>query len=292
VANPLVIVHVVGGAHLDALLMVLAVVTVAAVGRRRWTAAAIAAACAFSLKLPGLVLVGYVLLRRARSGDPRRLWKIPAVAAGAALACAALVPGGWGWIAALSVPGKIRHPYDPSTILGWGLYLLARATGWAGSPAGAISVARALAMLAGAAGVLALLWRATASRPPRQAAALTGAALLTVAVAAPAVHAWYLAWGLALIAVGTGRARRWLAGLSAAMCFTALPEPGASPAGLVLTVGLAVAAVAVVYQASRGTAGGEMSADDLTADEFTAGGPAAGLASNHDERRATAGEAL
>jgi hypothetical protein len=271
VANPLVIVHLVGGAHLDALLALLAGVTVLAVRRGLWAWAAIAAGTAFALKLPGLALAAYVLLCQLRANGIRdhRLWQTAAVNAGTAVACAALVPNGWGWVAALSVPGKIRHPYDPATILGWLLYLPSWAAGHSTGLTSAISAARAVTMVAGAAAVLVLLWRAAGSRSGVRAAALAGSALTVVAVAAPAVHAWYAAWGLALIAAGSTRARWWLAALSAALCFTALPDVIVQqPAGLTLTLCLLAAALAIIHRAAVTPA------------------PAS------DERRATAGEAL
>ncbi|MGI5213573.1 polyprenol phosphomannose-dependent alpha 1,6 mannosyltransferase MptB [Plantactinospora sp. CA-290183] len=264
-ANPLVLLHCVGGVHLDALLAVLAAGTVLAVRRRWWLTAALAATTAFAVKLPGLVLVGYVLLGQARADGlwrPRG-WRDAAavgryagtagVVAATAGACALLVPNGWGWLGALDVPGRVRHHYDPATLLGWLVHLTTRVVGPPVAFPAAVETGRGIAMLVGAVAVLVLVWRATTPGsagpnlpvpgaalaggapgspmlaggvPALAGGALLGGALLVLALAAPTVHAWYATWGLALVAaMASSRGRWWLVGFSVALCFTALPDP-------------------------------------------------------------------
>jgi hypothetical protein len=106
--------------------------------------------------------------------------------------------------------------------------------------------ARAVALVAGSVAVLALIWHAAGSRAARRSAAFVGGALVVVALAAPTVHAWYLAWGLALMAAGATANWTWMAVAgSVALCFTSLPAPlQHHPLGILLTLGLlAVAAV-------------------------------------------------
>jgi alpha-1,6-mannosyltransferase len=244
-ANPLVVLHLVGGVHLDVILVALAAATALAVHRGWWALAALAAASAFAVKLPGLVLVGYVLLSRARAEGfrSRQTWGTVGVVAAATAGYAALVPHGWGWIAALNVPGRIRHPYDPATLLGWLLHLI---TNVAGLPVGlvaAVRVGRGVTLVLGVLIVLALLWRATA--PGARTPALVGGALVAVALAAPVVHAWYAVWGMALLGAAAAYARQWMIGLSVALCFTALPEPlPHRPLGIAVTIGLLAVAMA------------------------------------------------
>jgi alpha-1,6-mannosyltransferase len=76
------------------------------------------------------------------------------------LACAALVPNGWGWVMALSVPGRIRHPYDPATLPGGLLHAVGRFPGHL-AYSSAVAAARVVTMVAGALSVAVLLWRAT-----------------------------------------------------------------------------------------------------------------------------------
>jgi hypothetical protein len=234
--NPLVLLHLIGGVHLDALLGGLAVLTVIAVRRRWWVWAAVAGATAFAVKLPGLALVGYVLLSRFRlDGWTRHHATIVlgGIAGAASIGYAALVPHGWGWIGALDVPGLIRHPYDPASLLGWTLHLLT-----ALDLPTAMSAARMTALAGGSLAVLGLTWHAAGSASARRSAALVGGALIVVALAAPTVHSWYIAWGLALVAAGA--AGHWataMVGVSVALCFTSLPPPlQHRPLGILLTL--------------------------------------------------------
>lgn len=107
-------------------------------------------------------------------------------------------------------------------------------------------------MSAGAAAVLTLLWRATV-KPPDQRVTAVGAALIVAALAAPTVHAWYVVWGLGLVAATGGRrARSLVAALSVALTFTALPDPLARhPLGLALIVLTLVAAMGALVIAHR-----------------------------------------
>jgi len=244
-ANPIVIVHLVGGAHLDALLAGLGVLTLLAVRRRWWLLAAAAAATALAVKLPGLVLIGYVLVARLRAGQRRVTGAtgLALVVLAMTVGYAALVPNGWGWVSALDVPGRIQHPWDLSTMLSWLLH-----TSLPVRVATAVAAARGMSALIAGLVVLALLWRAAAASRSRRAAALVGAGLLALAMAAPAVHAWYLAWGLAPVAAGaTARGHRYALVLCAALTFTAVPDRLAHHVlGLCLVAGaLCVAVLAV-----------------------------------------------
>ena len=257
VANPLVVLHLVGGVHLDAALAGLAAAAVLAVRQRWWLLAGVAAATAFAVKLPGLVLVGYVLLSQIRANGllTWRTARTVGVVTAVGGAYTALVPNGWGWVAALDVPGLIRHPYDPATLLGWLLHLSTRLVGLPVEFSAAVRLGRGVALAVGAAAVFVLIWRAAAPRFTQSGAALVGGALAIVALAAPTVHAWYAAWGLALVAaMATPRARWWMVGLSVVLCFTALPEPLLRHRlGIALTVGLlAVSVTGVLATAGPG----------------------------------------
>ena len=72
------------------------------------------------VKLPGLLLVGYVgldVLRRTdRDALRARLVQVGGAAAATLLAIVALVPDAFGWLGALSVPGRIRSGPAPSNL--------------------------------------------------------------------------------------------------------------------------------------------------------------------------------
>jgi hypothetical protein len=128
--NPVILVHIVSGAHLDVLVGLLAVLVVACTkGGRPGLAMALAIA-ATAIKLPGSVLVAFVLLDVARRTPSalRSRALAPVVASGLAMSAAivAICPDPFGWVPALGVPGIVRNGAAPST---WAAYA-------AGAPSG------------------------------------------------------------------------------------------------------------------------------------------------------------
>lgn len=245
--NPLVLVHIVSGAHLDVLLGALAVATVLLTRTGHPVAAMVAAVVALQIKLPGAVLVAFVALDVLRRTAPalRRTRLAEALGAGALTAGAtvALFPNAFGWVGALGVPGTIRSTISPST---WVSYLLAGLTGQtsAGGLATATTVGRLLVMAAGGVLVVLLLRRATEG-PDRAAYRDVGWALVVVALAGPVTYPWYLTWGLFAAAVGSGsRGRLALLGLSTALVLVG-SFPGGAVGVVVVLAGLATAGVAV-----------------------------------------------
>ncbi|MFI5956772.1 polyprenol phosphomannose-dependent alpha 1,6 mannosyltransferase MptB [Cryptosporangium sp. NPDC051539] len=243
-ANPLVIIHLIGGAHLDALLAVLAAVTIWCVRRRWYAVAALAAATAFSIKLPGILLAGYLLAHLVRNRVPvHRMLGSVATLGAVTLGCALLVPDGFGWIGAMDVPGLVRIYWAPASIAGGLIYL---ATGASVPFTDALALARSVVAAAGAIAVAALLWRAGAEPSWRRAGALVGAALLTLAVSGPVMHAWYAVWGGVLLAALAGPAfRSWAIVLGAALCFSAVPDHLGGTVWSVLAVPLCLTIVVV-----------------------------------------------
>lgn len=241
-ANPLVVLHLVGGVHLDALLMALAALTVFAAGHRVWIVAGIAAAIAFTVKATGAVLIAYVLAVRARTDGvfSRRAMGTGFLMVGAVVVLSALIPNGWGWIGAMDTPGLIRHPYDPATMVGWLLHWAGALTPWTPDLARSVAIARVMLLAGGAVLVVRLLW--LARRPAR-----AGIALQVTALVAPTVHAWYLTWGLPLAGTASRWAQQATVAVCVALCFTAMPETlSRRPAGIALTVVLLVVALATV----------------------------------------------
>ncbi|GIJ55222.1 hypothetical protein Vau01_027380 [Virgisporangium aurantiacum] len=241
-ANPLVVLHLVGGVHLDALLTALAALTVFAAGHRVWIVAGLAAAIAFTVKATGAVLIAYVLSVRARTDGvfSRRTTGTGFLMTGAVVVLSALIPNGWGWLGAMDTPGLIRHPYDPATVVGWLLHWAGALTPWTPDLARSVAIARVMLLAGGAVLVVRLLW--LPRRPAR-----AGTALQVTALVAPTVHAWYLTWGLSLAGT-TGRwAQQATVAVCVALCFTAMPETlSRRPAGIALTVALLVVALAAV----------------------------------------------
>jgi hypothetical protein len=239
--NPLVLVHVVSGAHLDILVgaLALAVVMLVRKGHSTWAMAAAVAAC--MIKLPGLFLVGYVgldVLRRTDTSQLRmRLAQVLGAAAAVVLATVAFVPDAFGWIRALSVPGTITSGLAPSTWVSW---LLEYAGGV--SDAHATMVARVLVAMAGGLVAARLLWHATEG-PERSAYFGVGWGLLAIAFSGPTAYPWYITWGLFVAAVGS-RARGRFALLAISVMYALLGAWGGGAIGMVTMLGsLAVAGV-------------------------------------------------
>jgi hypothetical protein len=223
--NPVVLVHVVSGAHLDVLIGLLAVLVVALSRRERPGLAMVFAVAACAIKLPGAVLVAFVLLdvvRRTPAGDR---FRVLARTAGCALATTAAITltcrDPLGWVPALSVPGIVHNGAAPST---WVSYLLGGLTdSLVGSDLeSAFTVGRMFIGVVGVALAVVLLWRAASPGSPGRAFRGVGWALVVVAVAGPAFYPWYLTWGLFAAAVGSGpRGRFLLVVLGSASCIAA-----------------------------------------------------------------------
>ncbi|MBB5792033.1 polyprenol phosphomannose-dependent alpha 1,6 mannosyltransferase MptB [Jiangella mangrovi] len=245
-ANPIVVLHLVGGVHLDVLVGTLAPVVLLAVRKRWWWLAALLAAVSFAVKLPGVVLVGYVLWARFRDREARWAGTVTvlAVTAAVTLAAAAAVPDGWGWIATLDTPGKVDILYTiPAAIAGVAYGFISLTVGGV-TFRELLDWSRVVCALAGAVVIGWLILRGSEPHTPvRRAGTLVGSALVVLALAAPVIHAWYLSWGLALLAACAGVVgHRWLIALSVGLCFTALPDPltrwhhGLLPVTLLLVV--------------------------------------------------------
>lgn len=206
-ANPLVVVHVVGGAHVDVLIGLGAVAVVLLV-RRGATAAAVTVAVLLTfVKMPAALLVGYVLLHLLRSAAPGARAALARALAAAAAATAVVlvaVPDPLGWLGAMGVPGVVRNGTAPST---WLSYVL----GWVVpglSLDEALTIGRLVAAVVGAGLAAWLVWRAAAGTDG-QAMSTLGLALLALALSGPALYPWYLTWGLFAVAAGGGVRARW-----------------------------------------------------------------------------------
>ena len=127
VLNPLVILHLVGGAHNDAIMIALSCVALllASQGRLAWAVVAVAAAAGFKqtgvLTLIGVT--GLALQFRQPLGTSQRVYLTTllrsGVAAFAVFAALTQLSGlGWGWVPNLSVPVSLRSMLSPPTFVG------------------------------------------------------------------------------------------------------------------------------------------------------------------------------
>lgn len=185
--NPLVLVHVVGGAHNDGLMMLLAMLGVAAVLSAREASAGAALVAAVAVKVSAAFLAPFALLATARTKSMARFLSGAALAL-LVIAGAAYLGFGWEWLHAFGLAGenqgRTSHMSIPITF--------ARLTGLGADAARAA----ALALYAAAVAWL-LLWTWRGGDWVR-AAAWAGFGLL---LATSWLLPWYLIWPLPLVAV-------------------------------------------------------------------------------------------
>ncbi|MBL1097599.1 polyprenol phosphomannose-dependent alpha 1,6 mannosyltransferase MptB [Streptomyces coffeae] len=244
--NPLLLLHLVGGAHNDAVMLgLLGAGLVAATGR--WPACgAVLVTLAALVKAPaalGLLAVASLWARRVEG--PRR--RVGAVLATAALALAttgvatAVTGTGYGWISALGTPASPGNWALTST-LGRATGALLEAVGSGLAPL-ATPAWQTLGLLATAVAVV-VVWL----RPPRRRPLYAlGLSLTAVALLGPALRPWYVLWGLFLIAAAApaGAVRRAVAAGSGVLALAVLPS-GFAPDARQLTFAVCGGALALL----------------------------------------------
>jgi hypothetical protein len=202
--NPLVLIHVVGGAHNDGLAMLVAMLGVAATLTACEATAGAAFVAAFAVKLPAGLAAPFALASTARLPlfPHRRVEKaaiVPAtrMLAGASAMALAIGLGAylafeWNWLNALSLAGenqdRTSHMSIPITT--------ARLTGLDQTAVRAVAIASYALVFTG---LLAWTWRGADWL--RAAAWATFALLLATAWLLP----WYLIWALPLVALSRDR---------------------------------------------------------------------------------------
>ncbi|MFK4263382.1 polyprenol phosphomannose-dependent alpha 1,6 mannosyltransferase MptB [Streptomyces milbemycinicus] len=244
--NPLLLIHLVGGAHNDAVMIgLLGAGLVAATGR--WPACgAVLVTLAALVKAPaalGLLAVAalWAGLLTGRWRRTRAALATGALALGTTGAATAVAGTGYGWITALTTP------VSPDN---WALTsALGRATGAALDALGsglaplATPAWHALGLLATAVTVAVVWLRASRSRPVYA----LGLSLMAVAALGPAIRPWYLLWGLFLVAAAapSGPLRRAVAAASGVLALAVLPS-GFAPDRQQLTLAVCGGALALL----------------------------------------------
>ncbi|MFJ4675149.1 polyprenol phosphomannose-dependent alpha 1,6 mannosyltransferase MptB [Kitasatospora sp. NPDC088783] len=247
--NPLVLLHLVAGAHNDAVPLALMLAGLLAATRRRPLPAAVLITLAALVKAPAALALPVAWWIAGRPDDApgrgrrSRCAVTVLVAAAATTAAVTAAAGtGYGWVGALTTPATASS-WSPSTALG---RLAADLLGVA--PEGPVGAARLLGAV-GAAVALGLLAARVVRRGSEPAAALALAFGALVALG-PAFRPWYALWCVvpAAFAARTAGARRAAELTCAALAFAVMPDGfGPDQAELVLAAGgLGVGAVAVL----------------------------------------------
>jgi alpha-1,6-mannosyltransferase len=199
--NPLVLVHVVGGAHNDGLTMLLATLSVAAILSARERSGGAALVAAIATKASAAFLAPFALLGTLPTGRKPLTQNAfrpvggllgGGMAAAAVIAAGAWVAFGWDWLHGFGLAGENQSRTSYMSIP----IATARLTGL---DPDAIRLAAALLFVAAIAYLLAWIWRG--GDWVRAAAWASLALLLATSWLLP----WYLIWALPLVAISRDR---------------------------------------------------------------------------------------
>lgn len=202
VVNPMVMMHLVGGAHQDAMMIALTVVGLLLASRGHLVTASMTIAAGASFKqtaVLALIGVGALAVRaRTRTGVVtfRRYLLFCAASGAVALATFQLLTMwtglGWGWVPNMSVPAMLRSLLAPPTLIGSVIegimYLLGMPKAWTQVPVPALQTLGVLLT------ICVWVWLVLRVAPRRPMAAVSGA-FLALCLGGPVVHPWYLLWG-------------------------------------------------------------------------------------------------
>lgn len=206
VANPLTLVHLVGGPHNDLLMTGLLAMGTLLVLERRHTAGIALGTMAMAIKVSaGVALPFLVWIWAARLPGTRRV-RLQRAGAASMVVFATIFAGitwvsgvGLGWIPALSAPSLIVNWMSLPTAAGEFAHAVVAPFGQV-SDRPFIVVCRLLGSAVFVAILIRQWWLARNDGPP-QAISRASTALLWAALLAPATLPWYLSWALILGAV-------------------------------------------------------------------------------------------
>jgi hypothetical protein len=248
VMNPLVIMHLVLGAHNDALMIGLIAAGLCFAIEGRGITGVVLVTMGGMVKPIGLLALPFVGLIWAgsRAGVRHRVlgWvKTAAVSGTTYIIVASIVGSSLGWIRALTTPGEVRTWLSPTTALGMAAGNVLQWIGLGDHMDLTVATFRILGEIAAVAVVAYLCVR------PQGRTAVRGLTLALLAVVAlgPVVQPWYLLWILPLAAASglSPRELRVVLLLVAAFTLYGLCETSASADSLLeLSDGLAMAASA------------------------------------------------
>lgn len=245
--NPLVLLHLVAGAHNDAIMLgLLGVGLLIARGRLHLLGVALVTLAALVKAPAALGLLAVIALRRP-AGTVRAVVTTTVAALATTLVATAVTGTGYGWIAALKTPVS-PHNWSPTSVLGRITGHVLEGLGSGMAPL-AIPVWHAAGLLATTAAVI-VIWLKLRPAPVYA----LGLSLAVVAVLGPAIRPWYALWGLFLIAAAapSTSVRHRVAAATAVLALGVLPSGGPPDlAQVVLAASGGVLALVVLWQAHQ-----------------------------------------
>ena len=227
VANPFVLIHGVGGAHNDALMVGLLVAGLAVAGRNptsgRLAMAAAVVSTAALVKVPAAAGLAFLPLTVLGGWRPklRAAAVVGATTAVTTLVLTSATGLGWGWLHTLDVGSARLSVFSPVTGAGVLVGNLLTRLGLVDSPGPVLRIFLTGGLVVAGSIAVVLLLRAHKLGPLRA----LGLTLIAVVALAPIVQPWYLLWGLVLLAaVGGEQVVLALGALSVALCLAVLPN--------------------------------------------------------------------
>ncbi len=208
VLNPLVLLHLVSGAHLEAPMCALLLAALVAARRGHWSWAVLLACAAGSTKAPAFAAVLAIVASHTLT-EPERVARLRVAAHDVALAglsiagFSLLVNNGLGWINGLNSPAQEYNPFAPASLVGDLLGPVVPSASFDDlATAGRVSCLLAAACIVG---------YLTASAQRRTLEHSVGYGLVALALLSPTIYPWYLLWGVVCLApTARGRRRDWL----------------------------------------------------------------------------------
>jgi alpha-1,6-mannosyltransferase len=207
--NPLLVIDYVGGAHNDGWMMGLVGVAIwVATKPRWWPLAALIIGAGAAIKQPAILAAIFLPFFASRvghslAGYSRAIGRSLAslgLAIGSFVALSFACRLGFGWITALTVPGSVPS-ISPS-------YLLGSLLQWLIEPGGTTwSLGTAQVMMIVGLALIAFLCLRYGFTQPIKALAWSW---IVLALAASALHSWYLLWGGLLLPIGMKRRLPWV----------------------------------------------------------------------------------
>ena len=225
VLNPVVLIHLVAGAHNDALMIGCLVAGLALAREGRPGLGVVLCTVGAMIKIPAFIGVVYKGLGWLGDEAPWRSRVRPTITATAfalvlMTAVSQMVGLGWGWVSALSNPGTVRSWIDPPTAIGLWVARLVSYAGLGYHQSLYLNGVRDLGLTIAAVIGVRLLFRAKGAETMRA----MGVTMLAVVFLGPSVQPWYLAWSVVLLAtIAEHRLRVLVIVLSCVSCFLGLP---------------------------------------------------------------------
>jgi hypothetical protein len=225
VLNPLVLLHLVSGSHLEAPMSALLLGSLVAAKRDHWAWAVFLACAAGSIKAPAFTAVLAIVATHTLTERDRRARLLVTLRdAGIAVVSIAgfslIVDNGLGWIKGLNGTAQGHTPFAPASLIGDLFKPVVASASFDDLATGG----RVTCLLAAACIVVYL----SATSGNRELERSVGYGLVAVALLSPTIYPWYLLWGvLCLAATARGRQRDWLVlgcGITSVAAITGAPN--------------------------------------------------------------------